>query len=505
MKTLFTDLPLCREIQRALADAEHVHPTPIQAAAIPHVLEGRDLLGCAQTGTGKTAAFALPVLHSLATSRKALIPRAPHVLILCPTRELAAQIQQSFSRYGRHLRVRQTAVYGGVNQNPQVRALKQGVHVLVATPGRLIDLMDQGHVKLDQIQTLILDEADRMLDMGFLPPLKKIVKSLPDERQSLCFSATMPREIAELVNSMLRDPHRIDIAPQSSTTEQVEQQMVEVEQSAKRDALCNLLQAGHAHRVLVFTRTKRRADQVARQLHQADISADAIHGDKTQRARTHALDRFKHGRIRVLVATDVAARGIDVQGVSHVINYDLPHDAESYVHRIGRTGRAEAVGVAITFFEPGERRQIRAIERLIGRTLLPGGGERRERRESTGAVGKRPQGGASARRSNRQRGFQSKSRGNGQEGTSGRGAESSTARGPKRPPHKRKATATNGKLRRPAGTVQEKRQQATTTAAVQVQTTVSEGVERPIGNQRGPSGAERRRRRRERRREAAQA
>ncbi|MFV0442932.1 MAG: DEAD/DEAH box helicase [Planctomycetaceae bacterium] len=395
--TLFTDLPLGRELQQALRDADHVTPTPIQAAAIPVVLEGRDLLGCAQTGTGKTAAFALPILQQLHDSKLKTTPKSPFVLVLVPTRELAAQVMESFSRYGKQLRFWQAAIYGGVNQNPQVSALRRGVHVLVATPGRLLDLMGQGHVRLDQVRTLVLDEADRMLDMGFLPPLRKIIGQLPEQRQSLCFSATMPKEIADLVHDLLRDPQRIDIAPPSSTAKSVEQQVLQVEQLNKRDMLQQILKQGDAYRVLVFTRTKKRADVVARQLRQADIEADAIHGDKSQAARTKALEKFKKGRIHVLVATDVAARGIDVEGISHVINYDLPHDPESYVHRIGRTGRASAVGKAITFCDPSERGLLRAVERLIGIDLLPRE-ERRDRRpraegESRPQRGGRPQGG----------------------------------------------------------------------------------------------------------------
>jgi ATP-dependent RNA helicase RhlE len=398
--TLFTELPLGQELQQALREAEHVTPTPIQAAAIPVVLEGRDLLGCAQTGTGKTAAFALPLLEQFARSRSKTQPKSPLALVLVPTRELALQVMESFRRYGKHLRIWSTSIFGGVNQNPQVVALKRGVHVLVATPGRLIDLLQQGHVRLDEVRTLILDEADRMLDMGFLPPLKKIIAKLPEERQSLCFSATMPREIAELVQTLLKDPHRIEIAPPSTTSHQVEQQVLQVDQSGKRELLQQILKAGDAHRVLVFTRTKRRADVVAKQLKQADIEADAIHGDKSQNARIRALDRFKSGRTHVLVATDVAARGIDVEGISHVINYDLPHDPESYVHRIGRTGRASSVGRAISFCDPSERGMLRDIERLIGKELLP----RAERRPTEGRSERRPAGERSERRPEGRRG-----------------------------------------------------------------------------------------------------
>lgn len=401
---LFTDLPLAGELQTALREADHHTPTPIQAAAIPVVLSGRDLLGCAQTGTGKTAAFALPMLQQFHARSSRPVSTAPLALVLVPTRELAAQVVESFRCYGKYLRVSHTAVYGGVGQQPQVAALRRGVHVLVATPGRLLDLLQQGHVRLDQVRTLVLDEADRMLDMGFLPPLKKIIARLPAERQSLCFSATMPREIAELVQSLLRSPERIDVAPPSSTSRQVQQRLLEVPHSAKREHLQRLLGDGEMERVLVFTRTKRRADVVAKQLRQADIAADVIHGDKSQTARTRALERFKRGQIHVLVATDVAARGLDVEGISHVVNYDLPHDPESYVHRIGRTGRAGAVGLAITFYDPSERGQVRLIEKLTGQSLLPAGADRRPLggpagdRAARRGEERRPQNGRPARR-----------------------------------------------------------------------------------------------------------
>ncbi|MEZ6057455.1 MAG: DEAD/DEAH box helicase [Planctomycetaceae bacterium] len=377
---LFAELPLCREVLRALEAMGHTTPTPIQEQAIPVVLDGADLLGCAQTGTGKTAAFALPILTRLTKGKQATVPKSPRVLVLAPTRELAAQISDSFRSYGKFLRIYQTVVFGGVNQNPQVQALRKGVHILVATPGRLLDLMNQGHIKLDRIDTLVLDEADRMLDMGFMPDIKRIVAELPTERQSLCFSATMPYEVEQLAKSMLKDPQHISVAPESSTTELVDQKLMLVNGDGKRDLLNSVLKGEDVQRVLVFTRTKRRADIVANHLLQADIKADAIHGDKTQRARTMALTHFRAGRTQVLVATDVAARGIDVEGISHVINYDLPQDPESYVHRIGRTGRAKATGIAITFYESSERGKIRAIERVTQVKLLPEGdrGPRRE-------------------------------------------------------------------------------------------------------------------------------
>jgi ATP-dependent RNA helicase RhlE len=365
----FAELRLCPPLERALADARYITPTPIQAAAIPHILAGRDVLGCAQTGTGKTAAFALPILHYLDEERSPAVPRAPRVLVLSPTRELAAQIGESFRSYGRHLSVRGTVIYGGVGQHPQVQALSKGVHIVVATPGRLLDLMNQRHVRLDGIEVLVLDEADRMLDMGFLPDLKRIVAALPRERQSLFFSATMPSEVARLAGSLLTDPVRVAVTPVSSTVETIEQRVMFAGQGDKRSLLRRLFDDNALHQVLVFTRTKRRANDVARQLCHSGVEADAIHGNKSQSARTRALAQFRSGRLRALVATDIAARGLDVTGISHVINYDLPNEPESYVHRIGRTGRAGASGIAVSFCDTSERGYLRDIERLIGRTI----------------------------------------------------------------------------------------------------------------------------------------
>ncbi len=370
MKTSsFAELRLCPPLERALADTRYTTPTPIQAAAIPHILAGRDVLGCAQTGTGKTAAFALPILHYLDEERSPPLPRAPRVLVLSPTRELAAQIGESFRSYGRHLPVRGTVIYGGVGQHPQVQALSKGVHVVVATPGRLLDLMNQRHVRLDRIEVLVLDEADRMLDMGFLPDLKRIVAALPRERQSLFFSATMPPDVARLAGSLLTDPVRVAVTPVSSTVEAIEQRVMFTGQGDKRSLLRRLFDDNALHQVLVFTRTKRRANDVARQLCHSGVEADAIHGNKSQNARTRALQRFRNGRLRALVATDIAARGLDVTGISHVINYDLPNEPESYVHRIGRTGRAGASGIAVSFCDSSERGYLRDIERLIGRRI----------------------------------------------------------------------------------------------------------------------------------------
>ncbi len=365
----FSDMPLAEPIQRALASEQYTIPTPIQAQAIPHLLAGRDLLGCAQTGTGKTAAFALPILQRLADDRRRATARTPRVLVLSPTRELAAQIAESFATYGRHVQFRMTTVYGGVGQGPQVRALTQGVHVLVATPGRLLDLMNQGYIKLDGIDVFVLDEADRMFDMGFLPDIKRIVAQLPPKRQSLFFSATMPDKIADLANTLLTDPIRVDITPQSTTVERIEQKVLFVKQSDKLALLMDVLDKSDFDRCLVFTRTKHGADRVAEKLSQQGIAADAIHGNKSQNARQRILQQFRHGKVRVLVATDLAARGIDVDGVSHVINFDIPHEPECYVHRIGRTGRAGASGIALAFCDHEERGSWRDIERLVRKTI----------------------------------------------------------------------------------------------------------------------------------------
>lgn len=365
----FEELGLAETLLRAVAAQGYPSPTPIQSAAIPPILAGHDLLGCAQTGTGKTAAFALPILHRLDHSRRPAVPGAPRVLVVCPTRELAAQIGCSFQTYGQHVKFRQGVIFGGVGQNPQVRALARGVHVLIATPGRLLDLMNQRHVRLNGLDTFVLDEADRMLDLGFLPDLKRIIACLPPARQSLFFSATLPERILELSRQLLRDPVRVAVTPSATTVELIDQRVLFVQQTDKRALLGDLLQGPAAGRVLVFTRTKRRADQVARQLSRSGIQADALHGDKSQTARERLLLGFRTGRMRVLVATDLASRGIDVDGITHVINYDLPHEPESYVHRIGRTGRAGAAGTALSFCDSSERGCLQAIEKLIRRRL----------------------------------------------------------------------------------------------------------------------------------------
>ncbi len=363
--TDFRGLELAQPILRAISDEGYTTPTPIQLKSIPALLKGRDLLGVAQTGTGKTAAFALPLLHRLAEHAGAARRGQPRALILAPTRELAGQINDSFRSYGRHLRLRSSVVFGGTAIRPQIRALSQGVHVLVASPGRLLDLMNQGHLRLDGIETFILDEADRMLDMGFLPDVKKIIAALPAERQTLLFSATMAKSVEGLADGLLSDPLRVEIAAPASTVEKVVQRVMFVPKDKKRALLSELLNDESIRRVLIFTRTKHGADRVARHLRRGGIQSDAIHGNKAQHARQRALKSFCSGRIRALVATDIAARGIDVEGVTHVINFDLPNEPESYVHRIGRTARAGAGGIAISFCDADERAYLRDIERTI--------------------------------------------------------------------------------------------------------------------------------------------
>jgi len=367
--TAFSDLQLIDPIQRSLRAENYTAPTPIQVQAIPHLLAGRDLLGCAQTGTGKTAAFALPILQRLAKSGGRRAPGTVRALILAPTRELAAQITDNFRRYGRHLGLTHAAIFGGVGQGPQVRALARGVDILVATPGRLLDLIGQGHVRFDGLQILVLDEADRMLDMGFIPDIRRILAALPVERQTALFSATMPPEIARLAEGILNDPVRVAVSPVASTAELIDQRVLFVERADKPALLGEVLKDPSITRALVFTRTKHGANRVATQLDRNAVAAAAIHGNKSQSARERAIADFRQGRTRVLVATDIAARGIDIDGVSHVINFDLPTPPESYVHRIGRTARAGATGVALSFCAAEERVQLRDIERLIARRL----------------------------------------------------------------------------------------------------------------------------------------
>jgi ATP-dependent RNA helicase RhlE len=414
----FTALGLAEPLQRALAGRGHAVPTPIQAGAIPHLLARRDLLGIAQTGTGKTGAFALPILHHLsqATERRAsdddatdcsgaggadpgvrglgrgrkrqggrdsrpdrhrggrhrapTEPGRPRALVLAPTRELAIQIGEEFRAYGADLRLRQTVIFGGVSQHRQVTALDRGVDIVIATPGRLLDLLNQGHVLLDHVTHLVLDEADRMLDMGFVRDVRKIVAKLPRARQSLLFSATMPAEIARLSGELLDDPVRVEVTPQATPIERIDQSVHYVESGAKLRRLIDVLDDPSLSKVIVFTRTKHRANRVAQTLEKNRIPAEAIHGNKSQGARQRALKRFRDGDCRILVATDIAARGIDVEGITHVINFEIPNEPESYVHRVGRTARAGASGIAISFCDGTEVAYLRDIEKLIGCSLV---------------------------------------------------------------------------------------------------------------------------------------
>ena len=367
--TQFIDLGLAKPLLKALAEEGYATPTPIQAQAIPAVLSGRDLLGIAQTGTGKTAAFALPILHRLAADRRAAPRRGCRVLVLAPTRELASQIAESFRTYGRHLGFSVAVVFGGVKYGPQVRALAAGADVLVATPGRLIDHINEKVANLAGVETFVLDEADQMLDLGFLPPIRRIVATLPKQRQNLFFSATMPAEIGKLAHDLLVDPARVAVAPAATTVVRVEQQILFVETERKRQLLAELFAESKMSRALVFTRTKRGADRVAKYLTGAGVDADSIHGDKSQGQRERALAAFKAGEVRALVATDIAARGIDVDGVTHVVNFELPNVPEAYVHRIGRTARAGADGAAISLVCDDERSLLRDIQKLTRQTI----------------------------------------------------------------------------------------------------------------------------------------
>jgi ATP-dependent RNA helicase RhlE len=399
--TSFNDFGLAAPITRALAQERYTTPTPIQTQAVPLVLAGRDLIGIAQTGTGKTAAFALPILNRLAAAPRPLERKTCRVLVLSPTRELSAQILDSFRTYGRHLRVSSTLAIGGVPMGKQVRALMGGVDVLVATPGRLLDLVRGNALRLNRVEVLVLDEADRMLDMGFIHDIRTIIAKLPSERQTLLFSATMPREIAELADEMLRNPARVAVTPAASTVERIAQRIIHTERAAKPALLIEVLRREPVERALVFTRTKHGADKVVRGLAKAGIAAEAIHGNKSQSQRDRVMAAFRAGSIRTLIATDIAARGIDVDGISHVINYDLPNVPESYVHRIGRTARAGAEGIAISFCDAEEAAFLRDIEKLI-RMTLPATGRRPAVRADVGRAGNERQGRRNAGNGRRQ-------------------------------------------------------------------------------------------------------
>lgn len=368
---IFKDLDIIMPIQKALEEEGYTNPTPIQEQSIPPILKGKDLLGCAQTGTGKTAAFAIPVLQNIYKSNRKDTKEARDIsaLILAPTRELAIQIEENVKAYSKHMNIRSAVIFGGVSQNPQVRALKSGVDILIATPGRLLDLINQGFIDLKNIKHFVLDEADRMLDMGMFQDVKKIISKLPKERQNLLFSATMPAEVTKLVNSILKDPIKVEVAPVSSTVDKIKQGVYFVDKKQKKSLLVHLLKDESIISALVFSRTKYGANNIVKDLGKAGIESLAIHGNKSQNARQIALNSFKEGKIRVLVATDIAARGIDVDELSHVFNFDLPDIPETYVHRIGRTGRAGNTGIALSFCDREERNDLKEIEKIIGKSI----------------------------------------------------------------------------------------------------------------------------------------
>lgn len=361
----FSELNLDASLIKAISETGYTTPTPIQSQSIPKVLEGRDILGAAQTGTGKTAAFALPILDFLIKNPIRLTAKHSRVLVVSPTRELAVQIYESFSTYGKYVRFNSAVIFGGVGQEKQVRNLAQGVDVLIATPGRLLDLIKQRHLNLSGLEIFVLDEADRMLDMGFLPDIKRVIKMLPQKRQNLFFSATMPAEIKSLADSLLTNPVHVKVTPVASTVDKIEQSVMFVDKSKKKDLLLELFKNNSLKKVIVFTRTKHGANRLAETLSKNNIMTQAIHGNKSQSARQHALENLRTGRNRVLVATDIVARGIDIDQISHVINYELPNDPESYVHRIGRTARAGHSGIAISLCDHEERSYLKDIEKLI--------------------------------------------------------------------------------------------------------------------------------------------
>ena len=366
----FEDLKIMPSILRALKDLNYSQPTPIQKKAIPEVLQHKDLIACAQTGTGKTAAFAVPMIQFI-EEKEAKNPGKPILrgLIITPTRELAIQIEESIKSYGKYTDVKHTVIFGGVSQHAQVEKLRRGVHILVATPGRLLDLINQGHVRLDKIKVFVLDEADRMLDMGFIHDIRRVLKLLPSQRQSLFFSATMPDQIIQLSNTILSNPVEVAVTPVSSTAETIVQSLYYTNRTTKKDLLLHILKNPDIEQVLIFSRTKHGADRLTRNLEKSRISAAAIHGDKSQNHRQKVLKQFKDGALRVLVATDIAARGIDISQLRHVINYDIPNEAETYVHRIGRSGRAGRDGIAISLCEPEENAYIKDIERLTSQKI----------------------------------------------------------------------------------------------------------------------------------------
>lgn len=365
----FEDLKLIEPIQKALKDKNYTSPTPIQEKSIPHILEGKDIMGCAQTGTGKTAAFAIPIIQLLTNKNTNHGKPTIKSLILTPTRELAIQIEENIQDYSKNTPLKNTVIFGGVKQGPQVEKLRRGVDILVATPGRLLDLIDQGYIRLDKIEIFVLDEADRMLDMGFIHDIKKVIKLLPQKRQSLFFSATMPSNIVELSRTILYKPVKVEVSPVSSTAETIQQYLYFTNKKSKNHLLLHILEDKNMEQVLLFSRTKHGANKISKMLEKNNISSAAIHGDRSQNQRQKALSNFKDGKLRVLVATDIAARGIDIDKLKYVINYDIPNEPESYVHRIGRSGRAGEDGISISISEPEENAYVKDIEKLIGQKI----------------------------------------------------------------------------------------------------------------------------------------
>jgi len=443
-------MALLPELQRAVSGEGYITPTPVQAQCISPLLAGKDLLGSAQTGTGKTAAFVLPLLQRLTENQKVARKGSPRALILAPTRELAAQISASIKTYGRYLHISNTVIFGGVKQTAQVRILNRGVDILVATPGRLLDLMQQGFVHLNEVEVFILDEVDRMLDMGFLPDIKRVLGRIPAERQTMFFSATLPPKIESLAESMVTNPVRVCIAPDQPTLDTITQKVLFVSKTKKDALLASLLDDGKVWKAMVFTQMKHTADRVIRKLNRAGVDGQAIHGNKSQAARTRALDGFRRGDFQVLVATDVAARGLDVDDITHVINYDLPIEAETYVHRIGRTARAGAEGNAISFCSAGERAYLRAVEGFLGEPI-PVDKEHEFHCEESfrSRQGPPKRGGRGGGGGGRSSGAHSGGKGGRQKGTSGR--KRSPGSGPGRGPGRSSRRGSKGRSRSSGG------------------------------------------------------
>jgi ATP-dependent RNA helicase RhlE len=438
----FDRIGLDTNLLRVIRDKQFTQPTDIQAQTLPHALKGRDILGCAQTGTGKTAAFALPIIQRLDRDDFTRGYRPIRSLIVAPTRELAAQIGETFREFATHTGLRQAVIFGGVNQRPQCKTLRRGVDILVATPGRLLDLINQGEIKLDRVEILVLDEADRMLDMGFLPDIKRIVKLVPEKRQTMLFSATMPPAIDQMSASLLRNPFTVTIAPEAPAAETVDQAVHFVQNAGKLPLLKDLLSCGSITKAIVFTRTKHRADKIARKLDQARIPAAAMHSNKSQNQRQRTLGQLRSGKLRVLVASDIAARGIDVSDISHVFNYDMPNEAETYVHRIGRTGRAGMEGKAVSFCSDDERPLLKQVERMLTTQIDVASGERGNDAPEPTHPDRRRRGNSSKRRRNRNSGGKARNGGQSQNARSQQGGNGGGNGGRKRRRRNRRLNTT---------------------------------------------------------------